>query len=78
MPLEEFCNTERGAQTSANIYSISETAKMNNLRPLKCFEYILTILPYLCDKKGNIDPSSLDNLMPWSDKIPKECRRQRR
>lgn len=74
----KFCNTERGAQTSANIYSISETAKMNNLRPLKYFEYILTRLPYLCDKKGNIDPSSLDDLMPWSDKIPEECRRQRR
>ena len=70
-----FCNTERGAQASANIYSISETAKLNNLRPLKYFEYILTQLPYRCDENGEIDPNNIDDLMPWSDKIPEECRK---
>ena len=48
----KFCNTERGAQASANIYSISETAKLNGLKPLKYFEYILTQLPYRCDEDG--------------------------
>ena len=73
-----FCNTERGAQASANIYSISETAKLNNLRPLKYFEYILTQLPYKCDDKGKIDPDKIEDLMPWSDKIPEECRKKNR
>ncbi|MBQ2747949.1 MAG: transposase [Firmicutes bacterium] len=71
-----FCNTERGAQASANIYSISETAKLNNLRPLKYFEYILTQLPYRCDDKGKIDPDKIEDLMPWSDKIPEDCRKK--
>ena len=70
-----FCNTERGAESSANIYSISETAKLNNLRPLKYFEYILTQLPYRCDENGKVDPNNIDDLMPWSDKIPEECRK---
>lgn len=70
-----FCNTERGAKASANIYSISETAKLNNLRPLKYFEYILTQLPYRCDENGKVDPNNIDDLMPWSDKIPEECRK---
>ena len=73
-----FCNTERGAQASANIYSISETAKLNNLRPLKYFEYILTQLPYRCDDKGKIDPDKIEDLMPWSDKIPEDCRKKNR
>lgn len=74
----KFCNTERGAQASANIYSISETAKLNNLKPLKYFEYILTQLPYRCDEDGNVDPDKLDDLMPWSDKIPEDCKKTRR
>ena len=73
-----FCNTERGAQASANIYSISETAKLNNLRPLKYFEYILTQLPYRCDENGKIDPNNIEDLMPWSDKIPEDCRKKSR
>ena len=74
----KFCNTERGAQASANIYSISETAKLNGLKPLKYFEYILTQLPYRCDEDGNVDPNKLDDLMPWSDKIPEDCKKIRR
>ena len=73
-----FCNTERGAQASANIYSIVETAKLNNLRPLKYFEYILTQLPYRCDENGNVDSNKIDDLMPWSDKIPEDCRKKNR
>ena len=73
-----FCNTERGAQASANIHSISETAKLNNLRPLKYFEYILTQLPYRCDDKGKIDPDKIEDLMPWSAKIPEDCRKKNR
>ena len=59
-----FHNTAKGAGASALVYSISETAKLNNLRPYYYFRYILTELPKYCDKKGNIDPAKLDHLMP--------------
>ena len=68
-----FHNTAKGASASAMVYSISETAKLNNLRPYYYFKYILTELPKLCDERGNIDPTKLDYLMPWSDSLPDEC-----
>lgn len=73
-----FHNTAKGASASAMVYSISETAKLNNLRPYYYFKYILTELPKLCDERGNIDPTELDYLMPWSDSLPDECRKPRR
>ena len=50
-----FHDSIQGAQASAVIYSISETAKLNNLRPYYYFKHLLTELPKLCDEKGNID-----------------------
>ena len=73
-----FHNTANGASASALVYSISETAKLNNLRPYYYFKYILTELPKLCDENGNIDPAELDYLMPWSTSLPEECRKIRR
>ena len=73
-----FHNTAKGASASAMVYSISETAKLNNLRPYYYFKYILTELPKLCDERGNIDPTKLDYLMPWSDSLLDECRKPRR
>ena len=73
-----FHNTAKGAGASALVYSISETAKLNNLRPYYYFRYILTELPKYCDEKGNIDPAKLDQLMPWVEEIPEECRKPRR
>lgn len=73
-----FHNTAKGASASALIYSISETAKLNNLRPYNYFKYILTESPKHCDEKGNIEPADLDYLMPWSDQLPEECRKPRR
>ena len=73
-----FHNTAKGAGASALVFSISETAKLNNLRPYNYFKYILTELPKHCDEKGNIEPAELDYIMPWSDKLPEECRKPRR
>lgn len=70
-----FFDSIRGAEASARVYSISETAKLNGLRPYHYFEYILTELPKLCDKDGNIDSTKLDYLMPWSPDLPDECRK---
>ena len=73
-----FHNTANGASASAMIYSISETAKLNNLRPYYYFRYILTELPKLCDEQGKIDLEKLDYLMPWSPDLPNECKKTRR
>jgi hypothetical protein len=70
-----FFDSPRGASAGALVYSISETAKLNNLKPYKYFEYILTELPKLCDKDGNIEQSKLDYLMPWSPTLPDDCRK---
>lgn len=73
-----FHNTANGAWASALIYSISETVKLNGLRPYYYFRYILTELPKLCDEQGNLDPADLEHLMPWSPELPEECRKPRR
>ena len=62
---------------SAVIYSISETAKLNDLRPYYYFKHLLTELPKLSDDNGEIDPEKLDYLLPWAEELPKECRKPR-
>ena len=39
-----------GADSSAIIYSIAETAKANNLKPYDYFEYLLTEIPKHLDE----------------------------
>ncbi|MBS3937225.1 MAG: IS66 family transposase [Peptococcaceae bacterium] len=65
-----FSNTPRGAKASATIYSIVETAKENGLNP---FAY----LKYLFEKLPNVDIQNtitLDELLPWSEALPPDCR----
>lgn len=65
-----FANTAKGATASANIYSIVETAKANKL-------VVERYLVYLFDNLSKIDISdseSLENLMPWSNKIPENMK----
>ena len=65
-------DTIRGAQASAIAYSIAETAKMNQLKPYEYFKYLLEEIP----KHGEYeDPSYLDDLLPWSEKLPEYCRK---
>ena len=67
-----FCNTERGAKSSAILYSIVISAKENGLVPM---EY----LTYLLDNMRRIDlndTEAIDRLLPWSEQIPEECSRK--
>jgi len=66
-----FANTPRGAQASAIIYSILETAKENQLHPANYLTYLFEQLPNLLDPK---DSEALDKLLPWSQAIPLTCR----
>ena len=73
-----FINSIRGADASAVIYSISETAKLNHLNPYFYFRYILTELAERYKQKGGLDPSELDDLLPWSEQLPEICRKPER
>lgn len=68
----EMIDTVNGANSSAIIYSIAETAKANNLKPFDYFEYLLTEIPKHVDDK-NID--FLAELLPWSDMLPENIRK---
>lgn len=63
-------DTINGAQASAIIYSITETAKANNLKPYDCFKYPLEKIPKHMDDK-NLD--FLEVLLPWSPTLPESC-----
>lgn len=65
-------DTIAGAESSAIIYSIAETAKANNLKPYDYFEYLLTEIPKHMDDQ---DTSFCEDLLPWSDKLPDNCRK---
>lgn len=60
-----------GAKSSAIIYSITETAKANNLNPFRYLEYVLTVLK---DHQDDTDYSFIQELLPWSEKLPDICR----
>ena len=62
-------NTIRGAKASASIYSIAETARLNNLSSYYYVDHLLTELPKLRDENGNIDTACLDHLLPWSETL---------
>ena len=60
-----------GANASAIIYSITETAKANNLNPFRYLEYVLTVLK---DHQDDRDYGFIDDILPWSEKLPEICR----
>ena len=68
-------DTINGAKSSAIIYSIAETAKANNLKPYDYFEYLLTEIPKHMD---DTDRSFLDELVPWSEKLPESIRKPKK
>ena len=63
-----FSQTPKGAQASATLYSLIETAKANGLEPHAYLRYILTELPKL---GRHAEPKDIDQLLPWncSEKI---------
>lgn len=62
-----FSNTVNGARASAIIYSIVETARASNLRPLDYLTLLFERLPNL--QSG----ASLDELLPWSGEVQALC-----
>ncbi|WP_425458982.1 transposase domain-containing protein [Catenibacterium mitsuokai] len=59
-----FAASTKGADASASIFSLIETAKANRLSPFDYIEYILEIMPWIDIIQL---PEKIDWFMPWSD-----------
>ena len=68
----QMIDTINGAKTSAIIYSVVETAKANKLKPFDYVQYLLEEIPKHMDDK---DRSFLEDLLPWSEKLPERIRK---
>ncbi|MDD7607059.1 MAG: transposase, partial [Candidatus Enterosoma sp.] len=59
-----FCKTERGADATAELFSIIQTAQANLLIPDQYLSYVM----------HHIKSKPIEDLLPWSDNIPEELR----
>ena len=58
-----FCDTPKGAEASAIVYSLVESAKANGVEPFAYLQHVLVELPYL---GKNHSHEELESLMPWA------------
>lgn len=63
----QVIDTINGAESSAIIYSIVETAKANRLKPYEYIVHLLTEIPKHMDDKNQ---DFLKDLLPWSPELP--------
>ena len=68
----QMIDTIHGSKSSAIIYSIVETAKANNLKP---FDYVQHLLEEIPKHMNDKDCSFLEDLLPWSEKLPAGIRK---
>lgn len=66
-----FSDSPAGAEASAIIFSIINTATANNLDAYKYLEYIFCQLPNI---NFASDDSVLEEYLPWSDKVKLQCK----
>ena len=66
-----FCDTEKGADASAAVMSIIETAKRNQLDVYGYLLHLLTILPGWGENPTN---AQIESVMPWSLALPPFCK----
>ena len=70
----QMIDTINGANASAVIYSIAETAKANNLKPYEYFEHLLSEIPKHMDDH---DLKFMEDLLPWSPALPDRIRKNK-
>ena len=66
-----FCDTTKGAEASAIVYSIVETAKANGIDPYNYLLYVLSVLPYY---GKSLSHELLETQIPWSDEVQNRYR----
>jgi hypothetical protein len=64
-----FSASQKGAGSSAAVYSIIETAKANGIKP---FDYLLFLFRLMPAMKS-LTPETLKLFMPWSDQVKEMC-----
>ena len=64
-----FCDTVKGAESSAIVYSMVETAKANGLDPYDYLLYTLSVLPYYGKSTSH---EMLETVMPWSSEVQQQ------
>ena len=64
-----FADTPAGAKANAIMYTIIESAKVNNLNIYKYITYLLESLPQLEVEQTE---EQIEKYMPWSKELPKE------
>ncbi len=69
-----FSKSIKGADASATVYSITETALLNGLKP---YDYLAYILEKMKDLAPFPTKEDLLPLLPWSETIPENCRTKR-
>ena len=70
-----FAKSIRGADASAVVYSITETALLNGLKP---YVYLTYVLDQIRQMGSFPKPDELERLLPWSDDLPEEFRTKNR
>ena len=63
-----FCDTVKGAESSAIVYSLVETARANKIDPYNYLFYTLSMLPFYGKTPTH---EKLESLMPWSPDVQK-------
>ena len=75
-------NSVKGANASAAVYSITETAKLNGLNPYYYPDHLLSEMPKIVaelnENNQPPDREKLEKLLPWSVELPQKCRARRR
>lgn len=66
-------DTINGAESSAIIYSIVETAKANRLKPYD--EYVVHLLTEIPKHMDDKNQAFLKDLLPWSLELPAHIRK---
>ena len=64
-----FADSVEGAKTNAVMYSLIESAKLNNLNIEKYIRYLLEELP---QQENLQDENVLEKYLPWSKELPEE------
>ena len=67
-----FSDTPKGADSSAIVYTLVETAKANGVDPYAYLLRVLSLLPYLGKNPSNAE---LDELLPWHPRMQASLRR---
>ena len=63
-----FHDTVDGAEASAIVYSLVETARENNLN---IYQYLYLVLLYMPDYQN--EPDGIEDMMPWSEFMKARC-----